>query len=336
MDYTAVGDTTNLADRASSQLAEPGSDPDLGLPPSAWSQASSSSRISATSRSRAGSKPRPRASRCCGSVAVASGRIEALAETGLTPLVGRDRELEAALRALLRVRPRAGRGQVACSWSASGDREVAAPARVPPRPRSPTSPTLWIEGRCSSSTAPTTPRSMPIVDAVLRRSLERVRRSGTMRARARVGSTLRGRRRRSGPTWPGRCRSCASCCRCPSATSGRRDGRRVRRRSETFRAPGAIFLRRGGAAAGADLRGRGPALDRRRFRGVPRAPSPTRFPATRLLLVRHAPARLSASPSATSSYHVRVALQALSERRDRRDDRLPARRLERCPGSCAG
>ena len=106
MDYTAVGDTTNVAARMQ-QVGEPGRVDDLGGDPSA--------RARVLRDARAG-RERPegqgRAGTGLGMVAAREmrTRLDVEAEHGLTPMVGRERELGQLLDAFARAQ--SGEGQV--------------------------------------------------------------------------------------------------------------------------------------------------------------------------------------------------------------------------------
>jgi hypothetical protein len=114
MDYTAVGDTTNLAARL--QAAAP---------------AGSVLVSEATARLVSGSSRRdlgPRAQGHLGGASRVLGEKEGggrLADAGLTPLAGRERSRAAARRS----RARDGRGR-SCSWWARPGSEIAAALRV--------------------------------------------------------------------------------------------------------------------------------------------------------------------------------------------------------------
>ncbi len=158
MEYTAVGDTINLAERLQS-AATPGS----------------VVVSEATHRLVAGFFE----TRDLGTIAVkgkadpvrafeviaerpVTGRVEALAHTGLTPFVGRGRELDVLHEAFESAR--AGRGQVVflVGEAGLGKSRLLYEFRAALAPE----PHLWIEGRCTSYG--TTTAFLPIVDALRR------------------------------------------------------------------------------------------------------------------------------------------------------------------------
>jgi class 3 adenylate cyclase/tetratricopeptide (TPR) repeat protein len=143
MDYTAVGDTTNLAARLQ-QLARPGSvvisaathrlvsgffeSLDLGEVP-----------VKGRAPARAFEVLRPRGRRA---------RLDVAIERGLTPLVGREREL-AALRDCFR-EVKAGRGQVVCIAGEAGIGKSRLVLEFRRALAQAGEAVTWLEGRCIS------------------------------------------------------------------------------------------------------------------------------------------------------------------------------------------
>jgi class 3 adenylate cyclase/tetratricopeptide (TPR) repeat protein len=142
MDYTAVGDTTNLAARLQA----------LGPPGGVLISESTRQLVAGFFELRdAGTQPVKGKSKPVHAFEVlseraVSGRIEAAAETGLTPLVGREPEL-AALRAAFES-ARDGRGQVAFVVGEAGIGKSRLLYEF--RRRLDDEPHTWFEARCSA------------------------------------------------------------------------------------------------------------------------------------------------------------------------------------------
>jgi hypothetical protein len=159
MDYTAVGDTTNLAARLE-QSAAPGS-----ILISQATERLVSGFFELTDLGSIGVKGKAEAVRAFQVLAErpARGRIEAIAEQGLTPLVGREGQLD-ALRAAFEA-ARDGRGQVVFVTGEAGIGKSRLLYEF--RQQLGDAPHVWWEGRCASYASHTAFR--PIVDALQRR-----------------------------------------------------------------------------------------------------------------------------------------------------------------------
>jgi class 3 adenylate cyclase len=159
MDYTAVGDTTHLANRLQS-LARPG-----GIVISASTERLVSGFFERTALQPVtvkGVEAPVAAFEVTGERAV-RGRIEAVADTGLTPFVGRRRELD-ALQAAFESAQR-GQGQVVFLVGEAGIGKSR--LRYEFRKWLSDRPHLWIEGRCASYARSSA--FHPVADAVRRR-----------------------------------------------------------------------------------------------------------------------------------------------------------------------
>jgi class 3 adenylate cyclase/tetratricopeptide (TPR) repeat protein len=161
MDYTAVGDTTNLADRLQ-RLAPAG-----GIVISEATRRLCAGFFDLAPLGEAqveGRRESVEAFEVQGERPVRS-RVDALAESGLTPLIGRERELADLQLAFAQARE--GRGQVVFL---AGDAGLGK-SRLIHEFRSSLSgqPHIWIEGRCSTYTQTTA--FHPVADA-LRRCFE--------------------------------------------------------------------------------------------------------------------------------------------------------------------
>jgi class 3 adenylate cyclase/tetratricopeptide (TPR) repeat protein len=142
MDYTAIGDTTNLAARLE-QRALPGT-----ILISEVTHNLVSGYFDSEDLGEVGIKGKSssvRAFRVSGERAV-SGRIEAAGSAGLTPLVGRDRELDAIGRAFESASE--GRGQVAFLVGDAGIGKSRLLHEF--RERLSGEPHVWFEGRCAA------------------------------------------------------------------------------------------------------------------------------------------------------------------------------------------
>lgn len=158
MDYTAIGDTTNLAARLQS-IASPGS---IVISEATRRLCSGFFELRALGKTRIKGRHKPvEAFEVLGERSV-SGRIDALASTGLTPLVGRVREL-GDLQAVF-AEAVAGRGQVVFLVGEAGIGKSRLTFEF--RNRLQGVPHLWIEGRCSTYTQTTA--FHPIADALRR------------------------------------------------------------------------------------------------------------------------------------------------------------------------
>jgi class 3 adenylate cyclase len=142
MDYTAVGDTTNLAARLQ-QLAEPGS---VLVSDAARRQLVGYFELADLGERAVRGKSGPvHAWRVLAQRPV-SGRIDAVADVGLTPLVGRERELGALAAAFESARD--GRGQVCFLVGEAGIGKSRLLFEF--RQRLGGEPHTWFEGRCAS------------------------------------------------------------------------------------------------------------------------------------------------------------------------------------------
>ena len=159
MDYTAVGDTTNLADRLQ-RLAPPGS---VYISQATEHLVSGFFDLVDLGPQRLRGKVDPvRAFEVVGARAV-HGRIEATSDAGLTPLVGRDRELDLLWSTFESAR--AGNGQVAFLVGEAGTGKSRLLSEF--RRKLGDEPHTWIEGRCTSYGKHTA--FYAIVDALRRR-----------------------------------------------------------------------------------------------------------------------------------------------------------------------
>jgi len=160
MDYTAVGDTTNLAARLE-QLAAPG-----GVVVSESTRRLSEGYFDFRALEPTIVKGKGTAIRAFEVLAkrTASGRIDVLTESGLTPFVGRDAESDALLAAFESAR--AGRGQLAFLVGEAGLGKSRLLYEF--RRRLADVPHGWFEGRCASF-AQTTP-FYAVIDGIRRRA----------------------------------------------------------------------------------------------------------------------------------------------------------------------
>ncbi|MFV1979485.1 MAG: AAA family ATPase, partial [Myxococcota bacterium] len=160
MDYTAVGDTTNLAARLE-QLAAPG-----GVVVSESTRRLSEGYFDFRALEPTTVKGKGTAIRAFEVLAkrTASGRIDVLTESGLTPFVGRDAESDALLAAFESAR--AGRGQLAFLVGEAGLGKSRLLYEF--RRRLADVPHGWFEGRCASF-AQTTP-FYAVIDGIRRRA----------------------------------------------------------------------------------------------------------------------------------------------------------------------
>jgi class 3 adenylate cyclase/tetratricopeptide (TPR) repeat protein len=159
MDYTAVGDTTNLADRLQ-RLAPPGS---IYISEATEHLVSGFFDLVDLGPQRVKGKAEPvHAFEVVGERAV-RGRIEATADAGLTPLVGRGRELDLLWSAFESAR--AGNGQVAFLVGEAGIGKSRLLSEF--RRKLGDEPHTWIEGRCTSYGEHTA--FYAIIDALRRR-----------------------------------------------------------------------------------------------------------------------------------------------------------------------
>jgi class 3 adenylate cyclase/tetratricopeptide (TPR) repeat protein len=141
MDYTAVGDTTNLADRIQ-RISRPGA---VLISEATHRLASGFFDTADLGEMQVKGKAEPvRAFEVLRERAV-SGRIEALGESGLTPLVGRERELGALLAAFDAADQ--GRGQVAfvVGEAGIGKSRLLHELRRQLKDRPP----FWMQGQCN-------------------------------------------------------------------------------------------------------------------------------------------------------------------------------------------
>jgi class 3 adenylate cyclase/tetratricopeptide (TPR) repeat protein len=142
MDYTAIGDTTNLAARLQ-QLARPGS---VLISEATRRLVQGFFELRDIGEVEVKGRSRPvHAFEVIGERPV-GGRIEAVADAGLTPLVGRERELD-LLRATFDT-ARQGRGQVAFIVGEAGIGKSRLLYEL--RRRLADRPHYWLEGRCAS------------------------------------------------------------------------------------------------------------------------------------------------------------------------------------------
>ncbi|MCH8083812.1 MAG: AAA family ATPase [Myxococcales bacterium] len=160
MDYTAVGDTTNLAARLE-QLAAPG-----GVVVSEATRRLGEGFFDFRALEPASVKGKSAAIQAFEVLAqrTASGRIDVLTESGLTPFVGRDAESDAMLAAFESAR--AGRGQLAFLVGEAGLGKSRLLYEF--RRRLADVPHSWFEGRCASF-AQTTP-FYALIDGIRRRA----------------------------------------------------------------------------------------------------------------------------------------------------------------------
>jgi class 3 adenylate cyclase/tetratricopeptide (TPR) repeat protein len=296
MDYTAIGDTTHLADRLQ-KLAPPG-----GVVISAATERLVGPyfelRALAPTTLRGFARP-VRAFEVLGERAV-SGRLEAVAETALTPYVGREREL-AALRAAFES-ARQGRGQVAFLVGEAG----LGKSRLLHEFRRGLAgePHGWIEGRCASFArdAP----FHPIADA-LRRAFAIGERDDDAAALAKLERAEA--EQGGGLAWT--LPYLRQLLSLPAGDAGMAELDAATRRSETFRALQARLLRAAGRAplvlVVEDLHWIDAASEE--LLGY----LADSLPAARALLVfTHRPGYRH--PFGDRSYHARIALQSLSPR----------------------
>ncbi|MEN8183155.1 MAG: AAA family ATPase, partial [Myxococcota bacterium] len=140
MDYTAVGDTTNLAARLQG-LALPGT---VLISETTANLVSGYFDLEELRELQVKGKSEPVRAASVISERQVLGRIEARVESGLTPLVGRDPELDALERAFDAVR--GGRGQAVFVVGEAGIGKSR--LRYEFRRRLEGRPHFWIEGRC--------------------------------------------------------------------------------------------------------------------------------------------------------------------------------------------
>ncbi|MBW1842968.1 MAG: AAA family ATPase, partial [Deltaproteobacteria bacterium] len=160
MDYTAVGDTTNLAARLE-QLAAPG-----GVVVSESTRRLSEGYFDFRALEPTSVKGKGAAIQAFEVLAkrTASGRIDVLTESGFTPFVGRDAESDALLAAFESAR--AGRGKLAFLVGEAGLGKSRLLYEF--RRKLADVPHSWFEGRCASF-AQTTP-FYAIIDGIRRRA----------------------------------------------------------------------------------------------------------------------------------------------------------------------
>jgi len=157
MDYTAVGDTTNLAARLQA-LAPPGS---VLMSENTHRLVAGLFETRDIGLLEVKGKAQPvRAYEVLGERAV-RGRIEAVAETGLTPLIGRTRELDALREAFAGVRE--GRGQVVFLVGEAG---IGKSRLLYEFRHALGEEHRWMEGRCAAYGTATA--FLPVVDALRR------------------------------------------------------------------------------------------------------------------------------------------------------------------------
>jgi class 3 adenylate cyclase/tetratricopeptide (TPR) repeat protein len=160
MDYTAVGDTTNLAARLQ-QLAPPG---EVLISEATQRLVAAFFEFEDLGLQSVRGKTEPvRAFRVAAERRV-SGRIDAVAASGLTPLVGRDRELGELHAAFEAAREGHGRACFLVGDAGIGKSRLLYEFRT----RLADEPHTWFEGRCASYGSTTA--FQPIVDGLQRQS----------------------------------------------------------------------------------------------------------------------------------------------------------------------
>jgi len=295
MEYTAVGDTINLAERLQT-AATPGS-----VVVSEATERLVAGFFETRDLGAITVKGKAEAVRAFEVIAErhVTGRVEALAHVGLTPFVGRGREFDALREAFESAR--AGRGQVVFLVGEAGigksrllyefRRQLAA------------EPHLWIEGRCASYGSATA--FLPIVDA-LRRYYSVDDRDDDASALAKVDEGVAALGGDLGWTLP----FVRQLLSLPAGDQAMAALDAATRRSETFRALQALTLQAAQATplviAVEDLHWIDPASEEYL------AFLSDALPATRALLVcSHRPGYRH--PFRDRSYHVRITLRALAE-----------------------
>jgi class 3 adenylate cyclase len=227
MDYTAVGDTTNLAARLQ-EIARPGS-----IVVSEATQRALAGFFEMRDLGLLDLRGRAEPIRAFEVVAerAVGGRIDAIAETGLTPLIGRERELESLRTAFESAR--GGRGQVVFLVGEAGIGKSRLLYEF--RRRLGDEPHILIEGRCASYGRATP--FLAIVDS-LRRRFGIEDRDDELRAFAKVERGVESFGGDLSWTLPFLCQLLSLPVEDPTVL----EMDAATRRSETFRALNALFL----------------------------------------------------------------------------------------------
>ncbi len=158
MDYTAVGDTTNLAARLQ-QLAEPGA---ILISRATQQRVDPFFELTDLGELAVKGKAQPVRAFQVGAERPVSGRVEAGAGAGLTPLVGRERDLATVASAFDAAR--SGRGQVAFLVGDAGIGKSRLLYEF--RSRLADRPHTWFEGRCAAYARASA--FQPVVDGLKR------------------------------------------------------------------------------------------------------------------------------------------------------------------------
>jgi tetratricopeptide (TPR) repeat protein len=296
MDYTAVGDTTNLASRLQ-EAARPGS---ILISEATSKLLRGFFELRDLGPIEVKGKSEPLRVLEVLAERPVSGRVEAVAETGLTPLVGRERELDALRAAFDSVRE--GHGQVVFLVGEAGIGKSRLLHEF--RQRVDEERHGWVEGRCASYQRNTP--FLPIIDG-MRRSFEIEDRDDDASALAKIDRGVRDLGTGLEWTLP----FLRQLLSLPAGDPSVAEMDAVTRRSETFRALQTLFVKAAEhqplVLVIEDLHWIDTASEE--FLGF----LADSIPATQtLLLFTHRPGYQH--PFGDRSYHLRLTIQALSAR----------------------
>jgi len=213
MDYTAVGDTTNLAARLE-QISAPG-----GVVVSESTRRLSEGYFDFRALEPTSVKGKGAAIQAFEVLAkrTASGRIDVLTESGFTPFVGRDAESDALLAAFESAR--AGRGKLAFLVGEAGLGKSRLKRDSENRASSTNSVGNWPTCRTAGSKEGARHSPRPRHFTRSSTGSAAVRGSTIKTTTRQLPRSWRARNSMPGADWNGRSRSCATCFRCPAGMS---------------------------------------------------------------------------------------------------------------------